>query len=462
LGLIQWGSSALKPIEALERKSQDEVVQGLKAVWETTSALDQRNNRILVIGGGAPQDIDRYPAAKPIPHEVMGSLIYIREEQPGKIDQLRPSRNSWIPPKKVASFYPTIYSALRKTLHERSFYDAEISRLGGLSVDWEILNSRIRTEWRRGAPDSTKRALKEDILHLTRRSLQTISQVTNREKKECIELLLKVEERIEGGSNNISAILAQTIAALRRLDQRLTTVPLKGAANDFDAVCIRRTISDATRRFGLFNTALHAAGIFLEEGIDTTQGTKSQPSTRQGSGTWLAQPALLGLKSSLAAIEKIPVRPFRTFARAISSAFPGLLDGIGRGDPQEVQRAFVKMVALARLLNANISLERLRTHTSMNQSIPADEAGLIAKSLRTYHFPRSPFPLSVAPEYAKACAQVSGVASRVASILERYHSHGREVDIGSLSYEKVARYLERLDIEALVARHHEGLTGPTP
>ena len=449
LGLITWGDPTPKPIPALETKAREGVIQGLKSIWETTAAIDLRNNRIVVIGARGPQDVERYPSAAKLPESILGSIIYIREDLTTRSSR-QSSTDTWNAPKKVASYFPTIYHALRKTEYESAHYASEMKGLSALRVDWEVLNSRLRSEWKRLAPTEVKKGLRGEISDLTLRSLRALSHVQSEHKREAEEFLCKVDASLTEGSNNIPAILARTLAAVRRLERRLNVVPQKNAANEIDSSQLRRTVDESVRRFELVSSSLAGAGSVLKREALNRGGHFAVDFSNELDKSASAEKLLARMGVPVTGLEAIQVRPFRIFAKKILEAFAALRYGIINQDLDLAKESFERIGALSKLQALNVAFESLRGYTSSTKAVPLRDVLSIAEALREATEARGTFPLSRAQDCTETLTRLKRVASRITMRLGRYGSQGLDLQERSLMYQRLRAYLDRYDIEQAV------------
>lgn len=452
LGLVTWPEKTPSPITALEMKSLPSVIQGLKAIWETTSQLDPRNQRLLVMGSPSTQQASTYPETRPLDPSLIGSILYIREDSSVDRSPRRSTFARWIAPRRIASFFPTAYAAYRKTMHETAGYDSEMTVLSDLRAKWESLNERVNRQWKRRAPQEVKDSLREELVSLVAESRKVFEGVSNHHKKQAETFFAALSEDLDQGSNNIRALTMRTTAAVTRLDRRQREVPYKSGVNEADRVELKRIIEQFEGRFKLVDDSLLRASTILRQemvnrgGYFRTEGLSDEAKLR-------ATDRLLGvMRIPIDGMERISIRPFRVFGLKMSESVTALRNAMLRQDSVAAQRAMVHLVALSKLQLANATFERIRRYTGASSPVPLRDVTRIATQLRSVLGRRSVFPDRIAGGHDVAYQSLQRAVARMANQLEVYEGKGLDLSQRTIMYKKLRAFLDLHDFEALASQ----------
>jgi hypothetical protein len=452
LGLITWPDKAPSPINALEMKAQPSVIQGLKAIWETVFQLEPRNHRILVVGCGSPDAATNYPEAPPLDPSRVGSIIYVREDS--SVDR-SPRRNTfapWAAPRRIAAFFPTVYAAYRKTLHETSGYDGEMTALNELRAKWDSLNERVNAQWKRRTAQEVKDALREELVTLVAESRKEFESVSNHHKKQAETFFAALSDDLAQGSNNIRALTMRTTAAVTRLDRRQREVPYKSGTNESDRVELKRIIEQMEERFKLVNDSLLRASTILKQEI-TNRGGYFRTAGLSDEAKLRATDRILGvMRIPVEGMAAISIRPFRVFGQKISESHIALRDALLRQDAVAAQQAIVQLVALSKLQRASATFERIRRYTGSSTAVPLRDLTRIAAQLRSVLELRSVFSDHIAASYDPTYQQIQRAVRRMANQLEAYEKKGMDLSQRTLMYKKLRAFLDLHDIEGLTSQ----------
>lgn len=452
LGLVTWPDKAPRPIDTIEMKAQQSVIQGLKAIWESTCQLEPRNHRLLVIGAPSADRASNYPDAPQLDPARIGSIIYVREDS--SVDR-SPRRNTyapWAAPRRIASFFPTVYAAYRKTMHETAGYDGEMTALNELRAKWDSLNERVNAQWKRRTPQEVKDALREELVSLVAESRKEFESVSNHHKRQAEAFFAALSEDLEQGSNNIRALTMRTSAAVTRLDRRQREVPYKSGINEADRTELKRVIEQMEERFKLVNDALLRASTILKQEINN-RGGYFRTADLSDEAKLRATERLLGvMRIPVEGMRNIAIRPFRVFGHKIAESHAALRNAMLRQDAPGAQRAIVQLVALSKLQRANATFEKIRRFTSTSTSVPLRDVTRIAAQLRGALELRSVFPDHIEETYDPSYQQIQRAVRRMANQLESYEKKGMDLSQRTLMYKKLRAFLDLHDIEALTSK----------
>ena len=452
LGLVTWPDRPPRPIDAIAMKSTPEVIQGLKAIWETTCQLDSRNHRLLVIGAASPDRATTYPQAGPFDESRIGSIIYVREDSSVDRSPRRSTYAAWSAPRRIASFFPTAYAAYRKTLHETAGYDGEMTALNELRAKWESLNERIHVQWKRRTPQEVKDALRDELVSLVAESRKGFESVSNHHKKQAETFFAALSEDLEQGSNNIRALTMRTHAAVTRLDRRQREVPYKSGSNEADRVELKRIIEQMEGRFKLVDDSLLRASTILRQEM-VNRGGYFRTTGLSDDAKVKATERLLGvMRIPVEGLENIAVRPFRVFGQTIAESYKALQNALRLQDSVAAQRAMVRLVALSKLQLANATFERIRRYTSSSNPVPLRDVTRIATQLRLVLGRRSVFPDRVAEDCDGAYQSLHRAVGRMANQLEVYEGKGLDLSQRTIMYKKLRAFLDLHDLETLASK----------
>lgn len=453
LGIVAEPTRTLSDIEALEIKSSPRVIASLKAIFESAVALAPGNERVLLL---RQIDATKYPEAQQLSEDKIGSIIYIRENTAVNRTGPKRDRTVWHAPEQVASYFPSVYSALRKTDHETSGYQLETMSLGQLSVEWNELTSRARQEWRRSASTEIKLTIRRDLEALVAKSREELSGVFHHLKREAADAFTDLEARLAQGSNNITTHITAADAAVRRLNKTMDGSARKTGYNTTDAKQLSTLIQGAEHGFKLIGDSLFRASARLNDEMKRSGGYFSQKDLPLSEREATTNTLLVRAGIPITAIDMVADRPLRAFAIRMREAYASLKSSVVDQDIPGTQRAIVRLVVLSKLQRANSAFEALRRLTVRSEAVPLRELTRTVASLKSLMDLRSVFPQTLVPEYKPTYSRIQRRVSTIANGLERYRAQGLDLTERRQMYSRLRAYLDETDLEAEVRALPEG------
>ncbi len=444
LGIVPEPTRNLSDIEALEIKSSPRVIASLKAIFESAVAIGPGNERVLLL---RQIDAKTYPEAQPLSDEKIGSIVYIRENTAVNRTGPKRDRTVWQAPEQIASYFPSVYSALRKTDHETSGYQLETMSLGQLSVEWNELTTRARQQWRRSASPEVKATIRGDLEALVGKSRDELSGVSHHLKREAADAFMELEGRLAQGSNNITTHITAADAAVRRLSRTMDGSARKTGYNTTDAKQLSNLIQGAEHGFKLIADSLFRASARLNDEMKRSGGYFSQKglalSEREATTNTLLARAGIPINS----IDTVTDRPLRVFAVRMRETYESLKTSLINQDIPGTQRAMVRLVVLSKLQRANSAFEVLRRLTVRSDAVPLRELTRTVASLRSLLELRSVFPQTLVPEFKSSYTKIQRRVSTIANGLERYRAQGLDLTERRQMYSRLRAYLDQTDVE---------------
>lgn len=447
LGIVAEPTRELSDLAALAIKSEPKVIATLKAVWDAAQNLSPGNERILLL---RQIDQEKYPNATPLAEDKLGSIIYVRENTAVNRTGTKRDRGTWQAPEQVAAFFPSVYSALRKTDHETAGYQLETMSLGQLSVEWNELTTRAREQWRRNAPDEVKATIRSDLRTLVAKSRAELASVSNHLKREAVNSFAELESRLAEGSNNITTHVTTADAAVRKLNTTINSSSRKSGYNTTDAKQLTALVEKAEHGFKLIADSLFRASARLQDEMKKRDGFFSQKALPSEALEANANSLISKLGIPINAIDPVLERPVRIFALRVRSAYDELKAAILSQDAEQAKRAMVKLVVLSKLQRSSSVFEQLRRLTVCSETVPLKELTRSAASLRSLLELRSVFPQTLVPELQPTFKTIQRRASTIASGLESYRDQGLDLAARTQMYSRLRRYLDETDMEKLV------------
>lgn len=463
LGLVTWPAVNPGPIETLKMKSTPEVIEGLKAIFDATRSLKGRNQRIRVVEEPTVGEGTLYPSAAMINPRTVGSILYVRDDG-GADGERSGAAPVWRAPQRLISFYPDSYAASRKTVHQTRGYNIEIEAVRTLIESWKALNTKLDAQWRAGAPDSVKTALREELAGLIVHSREALAKATNLQKRRADEFFASIEDDLGKGGKNVGAMMARMVGAWRRLERRNSAIPRKSGFNESDRLELRDMKKLMHSRFDGVMKALPNAASILSGEISRRMGTFNTRFASDEARASAAESVLRRMYIPVPALTVTNVRPFLAFANALRGAYSDLSTAIEQQNAADARQATARMTVITKLQRANEVFEKLREDTAAGTTVPLKELLTAAKDLRALLNARDIFPRTRVTEFEPLYERVQHKANEVARGLEAYAKRGLDVGGRAEMYRNLRRFLddqpkspeqgtptpEPLDIEAAV------------
>ena len=444
LGIVPEPTRELTDLEAITVKANPSVIATLKAVFEAAACVGPGNERILLV---KQIDTTKYPEARPLSEETIGSIIYIRENTSVNRSGPKRERSVWQAPKQIASYFPSVYSAVRKTDHEAASYQLETVSLGELSQEWNELTTRAREQWRKAASVDSKTTIREDLTKLVAKSREELKCVSNHLKREALEVFSNLETRLLSGSNNITTHVTAADAAVRRLNTTMTSSSRKTGYNTTDAAQLTALIVRAEHGFRQLADSLYGASARIQHETRKSDGYFSQKGLSLAEREAAANSLLSRIGIPINHLNNIDQRPLRIFAIRMRESYEKLKKALVAQNEDEVKRSMVQLVVFSKLQRANTVFEILRRRTGCSEVVTLKELTRNAAMLRSLLELRSVFPQTLVPEFQPTYRRVQRMVSTIASGLEGYHSKGLDLTERTQMYSRLRAYLDKTDLE---------------
>lgn len=330
----------------------------------------ERPNLLILPCGPAREGVDSLylPLFRELgfepPRDETGSLLFLRAKRPCADPIDVP-----FPPERVCQFFPTVYPALRKTLHEDRSYREESEVIQRLRTDWEAYRETSMAGWtsmekfkqiegsRLSAADKAQalhnaESRNAEIVARYNRmldcSIEHFSGSRHKERGEIYETLVRMKAKLEESQTqriNPSPIILQIRGNDSRSDKRKVDIRVKNGYNSNDEDLLRSTIDDGAQRVAKIREALdqspsianRPASIFDAQAISRSQ-IKIQAAAIIKD---LAIPIeLLEYKADVACSK---VRPFTRYYESLMPVFEAVMQEVVNGRRAEVKGALARM-----------------------------------------------------------------------------------------------------------------------
>ncbi len=469
LGLVQWPEERITQLDVLQTKGALKVVNGLKALWESTEKIDSKSGRIMIVKPHTDAVLSFYGASAggvdpsvvaldPIRSDLIGSLLYVREEVSGSSHAAARAqkRGEFLPQQRVVHFHASAYSLIRKTHHQRESHDNEISELAKLTREWKDLNQRINSEWKPNTSTEHRQHLHGLLCKLAAETHEKLANDSNVAKSEAFRFLIKIEEQLAITPRNlnlviqnIAPILTQMVAAFTRLDNRSKEIPQKGQWNEVDRMVLNRSIEEHEVEFQIVEGNLLAAPAILRdyEYYFTQAGLSREKRTQEANKLIGRMNLGFGSLSS-----NIKIRPFIAFAEKLRSCSKELHTAIVNQTRTGVRDAIVKMVVVCKLQQTNAAFEVLRRRTMERQAVPIEQLARVADELAKVVEARELFPERTVVDYREPYGVVEKKVKEIKKALLHYKRKGLDLTARKVQYKNLREYLDRTDLEDIVRK----------
>lgn len=355
LGLTSFSDSLRKPLARLQAKAYPSVTEGLKAIWDASLELDQRNLRVLIVAQPSPEVMQRFPNAALPAQRALGSVLYTSENserQQGTSERLA-FRELQI------AYYRSAYDARRKTAHQAAVYESETALLTGIENRVSDLVRRVNSEWKTETPESEKERLRAAAQSEITRDLEILKRCVNRFKKRAADLFETVGDLTDKlGRDNPSAALAKISTAAGNLKRRVGELFPRGGYNKQDEMMLHRCIEEQLGKISGYLKAVddRAALKTLDLPISLFAGSVENESAKHRE--------IAGLKSRLGIragwLQGITAKPFVDYARELQRAEQQFDVALWNGERDQAKRALIKFDVIGRLSAAGAQIELMK------------------------------------------------------------------------------------------------------
>lgn len=310
------------------------------------------------------------------PRDNTGSLLFLRSKKPCADPVETP-----FPPQRICQFFPSVFPALRKTLHEDRGYRAESDAIQRLRTGWEVCRSVSLTGWTsdegfrqieasplsREDKDQAARnaeARNAEIIayygELLGQSIDHFAGSRHKERAEIFKTLVKMEQKLTQRLNR-NPIILQIRANESRSVKRSVDIRTKNGYNSSDENLLRATIRDGGDRVQKLKEALdrspaimgRPASIFDDRRLSREQVEMQAAAILKDLGI----PA--GLLKYDHAVECSKVRPFTTFREALVPAFNTVKQEVANGRRSEAKAALARMRLVVDVCQAEQLVQKL-------------------------------------------------------------------------------------------------------
>lgn len=359
------------PLLRYMRKSDIHVIDSLKLLWDSSRPVRSapysedgppgtgKDLRVLAIRRPEATLANQYPNAAPFPIGLHGSVLYTREDFSDRVTR----KNPILGPQKVAPLriqhFPTIYDAHRKTLHARRSYEQEQPALTAIRSDIQALLVELNRDWRRGAPDEVKEALRARVKSTLGEGIKLLEPAVDRRKRNAHDLLALVEDvRDSRGRTNPSVAACRMSYALRDLQERLAETYDKSGFNERDR--------------GILSAALTAEARILSR-VRKTLAERTEAVFGPESRRCPPASAINSLVPDRDSLSSIQYRPFSTFAGLLRVGVAELEKGLRAGQRTKSEEAVVKMYVVTKFFAAKVIVESMKDRIAGSDTVPVED-----------------------------------------------------------------------------------------
>ena len=463
LGLVKWREESITPLEVLQTKGALEVVNGLKALWESTEKIDSESDRIMIVKPHTDAVRSFYRdqrgvALDQVRPDLIGSILYVREKVSGSSRAAAGAqkRGEFVPQQRVVHFHASAYSLVRKTHHQREGHDAEIKELAKLTIEWKDLNERINSQWKPATSTEHRQHLHGLLCKLAAETHEKLAADSNVDKREALKFLIQIEEQLAIPPRNlnlviqnIAPILTKMVAAFTRLDNRSKEIPQKGQWNEKDRMVLNGSIKEHEGRFQkVQRVLLDTPAILRDYEYYFTQGGLSREQRTKEANKLIGR-MNLGFESLSSDIK---IRPFIAFAEKLRSCSKELHTAIVNQTRTGVRDAIVKMVVVCKLQQTNAAFEVLRMRTIERQTVPLKELVKVARELAKVVEARELFPERTVVGYREPYGVVEQKVKDIKRTLLHYEDMGLDLTARKEHYKNLREYLDLTDLEDIVRK----------
>jgi hypothetical protein len=427
LGLISYDGGRRTRLYRLSRKGTEEVIQGLKKIWDNSECLESRNKRIMIIRQHPSRELAHADVladiANPSAH-LLGRILYTRNVEGGNSS---PELDYYLTTKGrpyarlSVQLFPSIFAAHRKTIYETSVHDSEIKKVVDLKHAAAIQSDRLKEEWCSDADPKLKKQLESETKALALRGRDLLAEVSNRHKRFALELF----DRIDGvsdrtGRPNPIAVTSRLLRACMMLEKRLIEIAPIGGVNRQDQILLAKRIDahkSATEAIRgdipkLARTFKMKLAIFSGRSLSPKNPEKEPDVIKREVRNFLGQVAIPSHIDSLTDQPYLPIR------ERFASLWSDLRNNCENRSPEDAARTLVKIHVVGKFSRLLEALEELKgdlASTTLTLEAAADRMW----SLEALYDAREILPDVVVPEYVAQYEEMSSKLKNMREDLEK-------------------------------------------
>lgn len=438
LGLVHYDDEdRRRPLLRLRKKK--DAIPPLKRVWEVAGPLEEKHWRLLLVRDPGLVTTGP-PLLKP---DAPGSILYTREHAAREGE-------------KEVQYFDGLYSAHRKTEHERKVYEGEISDLAQIEVKLRELNGTLDREWKRDTPSERKDQLRVHARTILVECADALKTCVNRHKVAAADIVatttsLTVTRADVGEVTNVSACMAKMVRALNQLKVRFQEMCGKGSYNERDGMVLHRLIERGERTFERFRERVTDTCQSLERRLERTRLFSTLPLTeaqlhaeRQGFQVHLLRD--IGHEE----ITSLSCRPFVTYGQSILQILDTLPQVTASRNAGQLRDLLVKVHIVGKLQEIHRCFEQIKACAIDADRVHLGDIRTFVSSVRAVMATRQIFPGHTVAAYEEPFRQVLAVITSVESGLRHYEQQDLEVSARAEICRNLKLYLEQCDCEAFV------------
>ena len=425
LDLADFEDDKGKPYRRLEKKSDLSCINALKQLWESTTPLQARSNRLLRINTDDPA--------------TNGRILYTREADNGNDSKTQ----------RTVQFFGNSYGALRKTHHERHNYRKEIDELTSLQLEVQALNSRLNTEWKKGTPENEKEALRVEaqVLVSRARELYRSDAWEDKYKVNANELLTKIVDlKDKSGKPNVTSCLSKLVAANNRLNTRCDNIEPKSGYNEQDQIVLERTVKTHEKTMRTFRDAVvdNAPAIHGNIHLFNGKALSDAQIASQVSG-------VMGrLRFRPDQLNNITLEPFATYAQKLREKYEELSAAVTGRDLETAQQTIVQMHLIGKFQAVQTCFERIKQYMIDGEHLPISRIREFVSKLNTLFSTFQVYENIIVESYREPFEKIQGDLQAIEDRLHHYEQQDIDVSQRTKIYKDLKAYLETFDLEGTV------------
>lgn len=448
LGLVTFSDQDRgKNFERLQKKADLEVVQQLKLIWDSAWQPEEHNLRILVIQQPSPTIASCYQQAKPLSPDLVGALLYVREDPPARSSHDRAQSADRVGRRLSIQFFDNAYQAYRKTKNEARLQSAEIDKLEQLRTTLADFNGRLDQEWRKDSEPDQKRQLLAEGMDLVTKALKQLHSCNNRHKLFAHDLLESIGTFVDSrGRVNPTRTMVKLIAVTDSIEKRFREIYPIAGYNQEDQLLLEREIKRHELAIIGFCKSLRQNAYRLDLRVVPLVDSKLTPAQLRSNATGL----IGALRANPTTLEGLKLRPFVTFSNRLLEKHQELRNAIFARDRQSAKEAVLKMHLIGKFHAVNVCFERIQNMLEDRSGIRlgairsfADE---IAKIYSTIHI----FPDLVIKPYTGPFEELQQGLIGLQDELKMHAKQDADLSPRSSIYWALKEYLKKFNVEKMV------------
>lgn len=438
LKLVDLSPYKRKPLQRLAAKCSLAVSDGIKMHWDEARLLDFNNPRVKIVSTPSAEARNRYRAAPEVPNDLVGTILYYREQTAGIRRPAFRAAGGWL---LEASHFRSTYGAARKNDHQQDSYDEERAKLAATKVDLQALNKRINKDWTRSASRPLKDELKKLAQEKLLKAAELLKHCVNEFKVEAREFAAKsatFTDKTE--KENVTVALSRMVPVITRLESRLSEIPQKASFSTKDRARLCEQIAAHEKILHEFRLDVKKASRLVAESALFGPAEMSQAEVNR-----LADELLVLTDLRAARLKGLNLMPFKVIGEGWAAECHNFEISLRTRDRDATEETLVCMHVVGKFSEVVVRFEEIKGYVAVGARVPLQKIRSLVKELEKLFEERDVFPQHLVPQLVPFFDEMSTTIQAIGRGLDYYVERNLSLDERIQMDRRLKKYLDRLD-----------------